>query len=194
MLKWSEMRLTIFFIFIFLISIFLAGCLNDEVGNQSNSSEFNQTGMQVTKKELDAVEKLNKTPYDYLKPYNGFEYDNIDIKVRGEKITVTATVEGMEGEDIYVFINESNNLILNSYSLEALPASLKSEAISIALSNEEIYSNANDEPTVRRILPHTSEKYYQPKELFSITWKGEKVVSALVDLDSGEVVRVYFSQ
>ncbi|HEX7628178.1 MAG TPA: hypothetical protein VF354_04575 [Candidatus Methanoperedens sp.] len=43
-------------------------------------------------------------------------------------------------------------------------------------------------PSVKRILPGTSEKFYAPKTLLSVSWKG---ISALVDPDERKVVQVW---
>ncbi len=127
----------------------------------------------------------------HLYPFDGFSYDNISVELRNDTIYVRAKCSELEGEDIYVFVNEEGRLILRSYCLEALPGSVKLNAIELALSNETIKRNASGIVTVRRILPQTSAKFYIPKELFSVTWHGGRIVSALVDLDEGKVVRVY---
>jgi len=41
---------------------------------------------------------------------------------------------------------------------------------------------------VKRILPGTSQKFYVPKTLLSVTWKG---ISALIDPDERKVVQVW---
>ncbi|MGP8320174.1 MAG: hypothetical protein ACT6FD_05225, partial [Methanosarcinaceae archaeon] len=45
-------------------------------------------------------------------------------------------------------------------------------------------------PSVKRILPETAEKFYEPKTLISVTWK-DIPLSALVDVDTGQVVEVW---
>jgi len=141
----------------------------------------------------DLVEKIRSNPDEYLYPFDGFRYDNISVELKDETIYVKATCSELEGEDIYVFVNENGTLTLRSYCLEALPKVVKMRAVEIAMSNETIGRNAEGVVTVRRILPHTSAKFYIPKVLFSVTWHEERVVSALVDLDEGKVVRVYVS-
>ncbi len=126
-----------------------------------------------------------------LYPFDGYRYDNVSVKVEDNKIFVKAKCSELEGEDDYIFVNDNGTLILKSYCLEALPQALKDELIGIALSNRTIAENANGIVTVRRILPQTSAKFYAPKELFSVTWHGEKTVSALIDLDAKRVVRIY---
>ncbi len=48
----------------------------------------------------------------------------------------------------------------------------------------------NSIPSVKRILPETAEKFYEPKTLLSVTWK-DSSLSALVDVDTGQVVEVW---
>ncbi len=128
-----------------------------------------------------------------LYPFDGYSYDNVSVKVMGDLVYVKARCSKLDGVDEYLFMNDNGTLILKSYCLEALPQALKDELIEIALSNETIAKNAEGVVTVRRILPQTSAKFYAPKELFSVTWHGNSIVSALIDLDKGKVVRVYVS-
>ncbi len=130
---------------------------------------------------------------DYLTPFDGLNYDNVTVRKEGHTIYVKARYSEIDGEDIYVFVDENGTLVLKSYCLEAIPENVKLEAIEIALSNETIAKNAKGVVTVRRILPQTAEKFYEPKELLSVTWHGTKVVSALIDLEERRVVSVYVS-
>lgn len=155
------------FVFLVLISLLL-GCVEGDIGK-----------------------KIRKNPDEYLYPFNGFEYDSINVSVEGDRIYVVAKSSELDGEDVYLYINDNGTLILKSYCLEALPLGLKQKAIEIALSNEQILNNASGVVTVRRILPHTAAKFYQLKELFSVTWHGDKTVSALVDIEEERVVDVY---
>ncbi len=168
------MRLAI----LLLIPILFLGCVFHNNAKNVNSSSALES-------------QIIKNPDDYLYPFDGFSYDNVSVKVEGNYIYVTAKCSELEGEDTYLFVNDNGTLILKSYCLEALPESVKLEAISIAMSNETISKNANGIVTVRRILPQTSAKFYEPKELFSVTWHGSRMVSALVDLEEGKVVRVW---
>lgn len=183
----------LFLIFTFILTIFISGCIQTEVRN--NATENATVVGNVTGKHSlsDIVKEIKNNPYDYLTPYDGFSYDNITVSVEDNKITVRAVSKDLEGEDIYVFVYDNGTLVLKSYCLEALPLSVKDEAVGVALSNETIYKKAEGYVTVRRILPHTSAKFYMPKELFSVTWHGERVTSALVDLDEETVVKVYIS-
>ncbi len=131
-----------------------------------------------------------------LVPFDGFSYDNVSVKRVGNEIIVKAKCKDLDGEDEYIFRYENGTLRLVSYCLEALPISLKYEAVSIALSNETVSKNARGVVTVRRILPDTAAKFYEPKELLSVTWweNGNAVVSALIDPDEKVVVRVFKAQ
>ncbi len=179
------MKIKIKFIFISLsiFLIFISGCLNSENPNAFNNSE--------SKKILDNKDIKDKLE-EYLIPFDGYKYDNINISKINNEIVVRATSKDLDGEDTYVFIYKNGTLILKSYSLEALPRHVKEKCINIALKNEEIYKNAEGYVTVKRILPQTSKKFYMPKVLFSVTWHSkDKVVSALVDLDEEKVVKTY---
>ncbi len=132
-----------------------------------------------------------KTVKSNLCPFDGYTYDNVSVEKRGKYIYVRASSSELDGVDEYLFVDDNGTLVLKSYCLEALPGSLKDELVDIALSNETVAKYANGIVTVRRILPQTAAKFYAPKELFSVTWHGNGVVSALIDLDKREVVRVY---
>jgi len=174
---------------IFLFAVLL-GCVQDEdeLKSETNVSEEKL----LTIKEI--AEEIKKNPEEFLSPYDGFSYDTVDIIVENNKITVRAISKDLPGEDFYLFVYENGTLTLKSYLLEAIPLSVREKAISVALSNETIYENANGYVTVRRVLPHTAAKFYLPKELFSVTWHGDRMVSALVDLEEGKVVRIYISE
>ncbi len=165
---------------ILLISLLFLGCIQNNVIRENSNS-------------IDLKNQILKNPNDYLYPFDGFSYDNVSIEVKDNYIYVKAKCSELEGEDTYLFVNDNGTLILKSYCLENLPESVKLEALSIAMSNETIAKNANGIVTVRRILPQTSAKFYKPKELFSVTWHGDRIVSALIDLDEGRVVRIYVS-
>ena len=181
---------------IFLLSAPFSGCIQDE--NPERGFKGSETNVSVSATKPPTVEELakeiGKNPDEFLYPYDGFNYDSVTVSVEGDKITVVAKVKGVPGEDVYLLVYENGSLLLKSYLLEALPLSLKERAISVAMSNETIHENANGYVTVRRVLPHTAAKFYMPKELFSVTWHGDRIVSALVDLEEGRVVRVYVSE
>jgi len=169
---------------ILLIPLLFLGCIQNVTTEEKTKN--------VTPNSTTELRNLIlRNPDEYLYPFDGFSYDNISVKVEGSYVYVTAKCSELEGEDTYLFVNDNGTLMLRSYCLEALPESVKLEAISIAMSNETIAKNANGFVTVRRILPQTSAKFYKPKELFSVTWHGSKIVSALVDLDKKKVVAVW---
>ena len=173
-------------IVLLIFSLLFLGCIQNVV-TEENSPQ-NAT---VNTAELKRL--IIENPNEYLYPFDGFSYDNISVDVEGCYIYVTAKCFELEGEDTYLFVNDNGTLILKSYCLEALPESVKLEAVSLAMSNETVAKNANGVVTVRRILPQTSAKFYEPKELFSVTWHGDRIVSALVDLDEKRVVKVWLS-
>ena len=66
----------------------------------------------------------------------------------------------------------------------------RNDAIGIALNDRDVATSVRNlgVPSVKRILPGTSEKFYAPKTLLSVSWKG---ISALVDPDERKVVQVW---
>jgi hypothetical protein len=98
--------------------------------------------------------------------------------------------------DRYDFVYSDNEIIITGYILEAIPESVRSEAISLALQNEEVASAmgsgmyTNGDPSVKQILPETSEKFYTGKPLISVTWM-DSSISALIDMDTRAVVQVW---
>ncbi|AKG90988.1 hypothetical protein GAH_01730 [Geoglobus ahangari] len=157
-------------------------------GNGTNTSDENSV---QTIDEL--AREIKNAPEDFLYPYDGLSYDTIAVNVESGRVIVKATSEEVPGEDVYMFVYENGTLVLKSYLLEAIPPSVREQAIAIALSNRTVYENADGHITVRRVLPHTAAKFYIPKELFSVTWHGDRIVSALVDLEEGTVVKTYLS-
>jgi len=128
-----------------------------------------------------------------ISPYRT-EYDvvNINTSSSGDALglRVTASTKDSDNPDIYDFVYENNELLLTGYLLEAIPPVYRDEAIGIALGNRDIAASVSGAgmPTVRRILPETSKRFYAPKTMISVTWKG---VSALVDPDERKVVQVW---
>jgi len=135
-------------------------------------------------------------------PYTGTEYENITISASQENDKLRLHVSGMSANtmypDLYDFTYncDNNELTRVSYLLEAIPESVRGEAIGIAMHNEQIRDvlstgmDGNSIPSVKRILPETTKKFYEPKTLFSVTWK-DSSLSALVDVDTGLVVDVW---
>jgi hypothetical protein len=128
-----------------------------------------------------------------IAPYKT-EYDFVNISSKGDanqmRISVTAKAVDSEKPDIYDFTYQDNELLLSGYLLEAIPQMFRNEAIGIALTDKDLAASVRNSggPTVKRILPKTSEKFYVPKPLLSVTWKG---ISALVDPDERKVVQVW---
>lgn len=126
-------------------------------------------------------------------PYKS-EYENVNIGASPEgaglRLKVVASINESELFDIYNFVYDDEKLLLTGYLLEAVPSMNRNEAIGIALQNQSMMSSAaySGNPTVKRILPHTSQKYYAPKTLLSVSWKG---LSALVDPDERQVVQIW---
>jgi hypothetical protein len=172
-------KITVIFL---LISFLFFGCISSV--NKSLNENTNKNTSKIS-----ILSKINKSLY----PFDDCSYSNVSISISGEYIYVKAKSSMLKGEDIYLFVNRNGTLILKSYCLEALPESVRSEAIAVAMSNRTIAENTTGIVTVRRILPQTSAKFYEPKVLFSVTWHGSKTTSALVDLDSGKVVRIWRS-
>ncbi|MDW7727206.1 MAG: hypothetical protein SCH70_08900 [Candidatus Methanoperedens sp.] len=137
------------------------------------------------------AEKIEALLWDEINPYRTeYEVVNISASSEGERVRlkVIAVTKDAGYPDIYDFVYDGEGLLLTGYLLEAIPQAYSNEAIGIALSNQEVAASVTGVPTVRRILPGTSEKFYAPKTLLSVTWDG---VSALVDLEDGKVVQVW---
>jgi hypothetical protein len=122
------------------------------------------------------------------------DYETVNISASNEgnklRLKVIAVIRELDRPDIYDFVYEDGRLILTGYLLEAIAPQFRDDAISTALADSEIASSLINPgaPTVRRILPGTSEKFYAAKTLLSVTWDG---TSALIDPDEHKVVRVW---
>lgn len=91
--------------------------------------------------------------------------------------------------DVYDFIYSNGTLMRTGYLLEALQPHDRDAAIAAAMQNKEVMGKGvPGVPTVRRILPDTSKKYYAAKTLLSVTWTG---ISVLVDPDEWKGVKVW---
>ena len=147
-------------------------------------------------------ENIGKKIIQQVIPYAGTEYENITISTSQKndklRLHVSSVSANTMHPDLYDFTYnyDNNELIRVSYLLEAIPESVRSEAIGIAMLNEQIRDvlstgmGGNSIPSVKRILPETAEKFYEPKTLLSVTWK-DSSLSALVDVDTGQVVEVW---
>lgn len=141
----------------------------------------------------DGSAKIEELLWNEVSPYRT-EYETVNISAISEgkklRLKVIAVIKESDRPDIYDFVYEDGNLLLTGYLLEAIPAQYRDDAISTALASSEIATQSikPGTPTVRRILPKTSEKYYAPKTLLSVTWDGS---SALIDPDVHKVVKVW---
>ena len=128
-----------------------------------------------------------------ISPYKT-EYETVNISAKDGTndmhIKVTAASLDSENPDIYDFVYNGNELLLTGYLLEAVPPMYRNEVIGIALSDRDVATAVRNSgvPSVKRILPKTSEKFYVGKTLLSVTWKG---ISALVDPDERKVVQIW---
>lgn len=170
-----------------------------------DSPEFYVAGTGVPADDQE-LENMKTDVLGALIPSPGVRYDAVNVTATGLgsglNLEVTAVTRVSEYPDIYRFYYspDEREITLKGYVLEAIPPAVRSEAIAVALASQEIEGmletlNMNPaEPTVKRILPETSAKYYAPKTLFSVTWRDfdKKVaVSALVDLETGQVVQTW---
>jgi hypothetical protein len=131
--------------------------------------------------------------WDEISPYRA-EYETVNISAGTEgkklRLKVIAVIKESDRPDIYDLVYDNDSLLLTGYLLEAIPLQYREDAISTALASSEMatMSIKQGTPTVRRILPKTAEKYYEPKTLLSVTWEGS---SALIDPDLHKVVNVW---
>jgi hypothetical protein len=141
----------------------------------------------------DNAQSIEELLWFEIAPYKT-EYDIVNISSKGDanemRISVIAKAVDSEKLDIYDFAYQNNELLLTGYLLEAVPQIFRNEAIGTALNDKDLAASIRNqgEPSVKRILPKTSEKFYAPKTLLSVTWKG---ISALVDPDERKVVQVW---
>jgi hypothetical protein len=176
-----------FLLFSFLI---ISGCISSESNNRPD-------WVHQVNWEEDITEdtKIETLLWEQITPYRSIEYDivNITTTQAGEFIGIQVKARSIEipYQDIYDFSYKNDTLVMTGYLLEAVPAADRIKALDIVFSKgEEIkqaITQSQSEPTVKRILPQTSEKFYKPKTLLSVTWQDVQV-SALVDLDTYSIV------
>ena len=141
----------------------------------------------------DVSQEIEELLWNEISPYRT-EYETVNISSSSAgkdiRLKVTAFIKESDKPDIYEFSYQDGSLLMTGYLLEAIPVQYRDEAVSIALSSSEISSSpvSHGTPTVRRILPHTSMKFYAQKTLLSVTWDG---ISALVDPEEGKVANVW---
>ncbi len=141
----------------------------------------------------DDATKIEELLWVDISPYRAeYELVNISSSSKGGTriLRIVANIKETGSPDIYDFVYENGELVQTGYLLEAIPPVYRDEAIGIALGNQEVATSVAGAgtPTVRRVLPKTSEKFYAPKTMLSVTWKG---VSALVDPDGRKVAQVW---
>jgi len=142
--------------------------------------------------------KIETLLWEQVTPYRSIEYDivNISTSRSGNAVSIQVTAGSSQSpyQDIYDFSYQDGILVMTGYLLEAIPAADRIKALDIVFSQgEEIrqaITQSRKEPTVKRILPQTSEKFYTPKTLLSVTWQDVQV-SALVDVDSYTIVEIW---
>jgi hypothetical protein len=129
-------------------------------------------------------------------PHEDVVYDNVTVSAMEKNgathVHVTAASSECAYPDRYEFIY-NGHLTRTGYLLEAIPESTRQDAIGIAMQDPGIagvLSGDAGTPTVRRILPETTEKFYAAKTCLSVTW-ADASASALVDMDSRSVVETW---
>jgi len=132
-----------------------------------------------------------------IAPYDGMLYDNVTVSVVEKEgamhLRVSTTPSACRYPDLYDFTYQNRELARTGYLLEAIPESVRQDAIGIAMQDPGIAGALSDGagvPTVKRILPETSSEFYAPKTLLSVTWI-DRAVSALVDMDTRRVVKTW---
>ncbi len=187
-----------------LFAAFAVGCLQGFQGKEKVPAVA-VSGHGIGEEDLTKIEKGIR---DAVLPYPGITYDSINVTAKKQgsfiylEVLASAHPGLAEGLDIYSFIYDpgSDEFILKGYSLENLPPPVRDDAINVALQSDELtpllesMTLFQEEPTVKRILPATSEKFYQPKTLFSVTWRNYEegsAVSALVDLEEGKLLQLW---
>ncbi|MCX9081113.1 MAG: hypothetical protein OIN83_02830 [Candidatus Methanoperedens sp.] len=149
--------------------------------------------LQWSDEQPDNAAKIEELLFLEIVPYKT-EYEMVNITSKGDVkemyISVIATTLESDNPDIYDFVYENNELLLTGYLLEAVPLKYKNEAITIALTDRDVATSVRNSgsPSVKRILSGTSQKFYGPKTLLSVTWKG---ISALIDPDERKVIQVW---
>lgn len=199
-------------LFLFLSIALVAGCVGSAPSQNFPKGKENITAIEETHRinlvapeALDAAlqREIKAKVWDSLLPYQGIGYNDVNVTVveksPGYELDVIATTKSSPYTDAYRFFYDpgEDSMLLKGYLLEALPEEVRSKTVATALGDEEIQrsfytgSFTLGEPTVRRVLPSTAERFYTPKTLFSVTWadfEKKVAVSALVDVDEGRVV------
>jgi hypothetical protein len=167
-----------------------AGCITD-TEKEIQSYRIIWAGTQPADHEMIETELSRQ-----IAPYDGMLYDNVTVSVPENGVMhprVSATSSACRYPDLYDFTYQNRELVRTGYLLEAIPESVRQDAIAIAMQNQEIAGALSGDagvPTVKRILPETSSEFYAPKTLLSVTWI-DRAVSALVDMDTRRVVKTW---
>ncbi len=179
-----------FLLFSFLI---ISGCITSGSNNRPDwVHQVNWEG------DIPEDAKIETLLWEQVTPYRSIEYDMVNISTSrsGNAVSIRVKAGSTQSpyQDIYDFSYQDGTLVMTGYLLEAIPATDRVKALDIIFSQgEEIrqaITQSRSEPTVKRILPHTSEKFYKPKTLLSVTWQ-DVLVSALVDVDSYTIVEIW---
>lgn len=168
-----------------ILAVMTAGCLNASSTKPDWVHEVNWLG-----EKPDSI--IEKELWTQISPYYN-EYDLLNITAKSESDGLHLRVIGISNAainpDIYDFIYSDGTLTRTSYLLEALQPQDRNAAIAAAMQKKEVMEKSvTGVPTVRRIMPDTSKKYYAEKTLLSVTWPG---ISVLVDPDEWKVVKVW---
>ena len=176
-----------FLLFSFLI---ISGCISSENNNRPDwVHQVNWEG------DITEDAKIERMLWEQIMPYRSIEYDLVNITAKQGAgftgIKVKARSIQTPYQDIYDFTYKNDTLVMTGYLLEAIPEADRIKALDIVFSEgEEIkqaITQSQSEPTVKRILPQTSKKFYKSKTLLSVTWQDVQV-SALVDVDTYSIV------
>ena len=179
-----------FLLFSFLI---ISGCITSGSNNRPDwVHQVNWEG------DIPEDAKIETLLWEQVTPYRSIEYNTVNITTTqsGDVIGIRVKAGSTQSpyQDIYDFSYLNGTLVMTGYLLEAIPAADRINALDIVFSQgEEIrqaIAQSRSEPTVKRILPQTSEKFYKPKTLLSVTWQDVQV-SALVDVDTYTIVEIW---
>jgi hypothetical protein len=178
------------FLFSFLI---ISGCTSS--GGNNRPDWVHQVNWEGDIPEDANIETLL---WKQITPYRSIEYDMVNITTTqaGDTIGILVKAGSTQSlyQDIYDFSYYNGTLVMTGYLLEVIPEADRIKALDIVFSEgaeiRQTITQSQSEPTVKRILPQTSEKFYKPKTLLSVTWQDVQV-SALVDVDSYTIVEIW---
>ncbi len=168
-----------------ILAVMIAGCINASSTKPDWAHDVNWP-----EEKPEAI--VEKELWTQITPYR-IEYDLLNITSKSESDGLHIRVIGISNAainpDVYDLTYSDGTLTRTGYLLEALQPQDRDAAVAAAMQNREVMEKgAYGVPTVRRILPDTSKKYYAAKTLLSVTWPG---ISVLVDPDEWKVVKVW---